>query len=356
MKRRVFAVLLGMVVMTTLLFTGCGKSAPDSSKNDTNTPAPSSGPAKKAKILTLTFAPASGSAHDKASLEFAKLVEEKTNGAYKVEVYPNSQLAGGNQLTAIEMVQKGAIDFGWLSPLVQTSIVPDLGAMSIPWLWKDVETIDKTLSPGTPAFQKIYDLLYAKDFVVLGFGENGFRQVTNNTKELKSPEDFKGIKFRVIGNKMLLDVFKAFGANPTDINFSEIFTALQQKTIDGQENPVSTIIIPNKFYEVQKYITLWDYSYEPHPFQTNKKLWDSFDDATKKAIQEAAIEACKLQKEYARADYENDLKKLEEADMKVYKPTAEEMKVFKDTAAPVVEKYLPEYDQKLVTLLKDANK
>lgn len=354
MKRRVkFISLLLTVVMVAALFTGCAsKKAAEPSAAET-----SSEPAVEAKVLTVTFAPTEGSPHHKAGLEFARLVEEKTKGKYKVEVYPNSQLAGGNQLRAMEMVQKGAIDFGWLSPPVQTAIVPDLDGLMIPWLWKDVETIDNTLKPGTPVFEELSKIFEEKGYVVLAVGENGFRQVTNNVRELKAPDDFKGLKFRVLGSKLLLDVFRAIGANPTDINFAELFSAMQQKTVDGQENPVSTIIVPNRFYEVQKYMTLWDYSFEPHPFQTNVALWNSFDDETKKAIQEAAIEACSLQKKLARDAYDSDLKMLEEKGMKIYKPSPEELQVFKDKAKPIIEKFKAEFkNTKFVDLLLEANK
>lgn len=348
MKRSLHVVLITLLAMSAVTYVWGAGTKEGNGTGAQGTP--------KTKVLRITFAPAEGSPHHQAALEFGRLVKEKTKGAYTVEAFANSQLAGGNQLVAIQMVQKGSIDFGLLSPPVQSAIIPDLGALSIPWLWKDVPTIDKTLQPGT----KVFDLLAKKyeehGFVLLAFAENGFREVTNSKRELRTPEDFKGLKFRVIGNKMLVDVFTALGANPTDINFAELFTAMQQGTVDGQENPVSTIIIPQRYYEVQKYMTMWDYSYEPHPLEVNKQLWDSFDPATQQAIREAAVEACALQKKLAREAYDADLKKLTDTGMKITTLSPSELQAFKDKAQPAIAANIASFDKDLVAALLDANK
>jgi tripartite ATP-independent transporter DctP family solute receptor len=311
--------------------------------------------AKTPQVLTMTFAPAENSPHHKAGLQFGKLVEERTQGAYTVTPYPNSSLAGGNQLGAIEMVQNGSISCGWLSPLVHAAIEPNLNAMSIPWLWKDVATIDATMKSGTAVDKEINRLLNQKGFHVVGYAENGFRELTNNVRPIKTPEDMRRIKFRVIGSRMLLDVFTAFGANPVDINFAELYTALQQHTVDGQENPISTIIIPNRYYEVQKYLTIWSYSYEPHPLSFNKALWDSFSPDAKAGIMAAAGEACTLQKKLAREALDEDKKTVAKT-TEIYTLTAEELQKFKDIAQPAIEKHLSSFDTKLIEALYEANK
>lgn len=307
------------------------------------------------EVITLTFAPPENSPHHKAALEFGRLVEEKTKGAYVVQVYPNSSLAGGNQLGAIEMVQNGSISCGFLSPLVQAGLEPNLNALSIPWLWKSVDIIDKNLQLGTPVHEELNRIIRKKGFEIVGYGENGFRELTNNSRSISKPADMKGIKFRVIGSRMLLDVFSALGANPMDINFSELFTALQQGTVDGQENPISTIIIPNRYYEVQKYLTIWNYSYEPHPLQFNRKLWESYSSETQTAIKEAAAVACQLQKKLAREALTRDLETIA-TNTEVIKLTPEQLAPFKELAKPAVEKHLGGFDKALLNTLLDANK
>lgn len=307
------------------------------------------------EVITLTFAPPENSPHHKASLEFGRLVEEKTNGAYTVQVYPNSALAGGNQLGAIEMVQNGSISCGFLSPLVEAGLEPNLNALSIPWLWKDVATIDKTMQLGTPVHEELNRIIRRKGFEIIGYGENGFRELTNNIRPIRTPDDMKGIKFRVIGSRMLLDVFSALGGNPVDINFSELFTALQQGTVDGQENPISTIIIPNRYYEVQKYLTIWNYSYEPHPLQFNRRLWESYSPETQAAIKEAAAIACKLQKDLAREALDRDLATISK-NTEIITLTPDELDKFKALAKPAVERHLGGFDKDLLKALQDANK
>ena len=307
------------------------------------------------QVLTMTFAPPENSPHHKASLEFGRLIAEKTKGAYTLQIYPNSALAGGNQLGAIEMVQNGSISCGFLSPLVEASIEPNLNAMSIPWLWKDVATIDATLTLGTPVHKELNRLINKKGFEIVGYAENGYRELTNNIRPIHKPEDMKGIKFRVIGSRMLLDVFSTLGGNPVDLNFSELFTALQQGTVDGQENPISTIIIPNRYYEVQKFMTIWHYSYEPHPLQFNKMLWDSFTPETQSAIKEAAAEACLLQKKLAREALAKDLETIGKK-TQIVTLTPEELNEFKSLAEPAVKKHMPGFDQTLLNALLEANK
>ena len=179
--------------------------------------------------------------------------------------------------------------------------------------------------------------------------------MTNSKREIRTPEDMKGIKFRVIGSTMIFDVFKAVGANPMDLNFSELFTALQQKTVDGQENPISTVIVPQKYYEVQDYMTVWNYVYEPHPLMFNLELWNSFSPEAQEAIQKAAVEACDYQRKLSREAQQENIGIIKESGTTVTELTPEEIQAFKDIATPVVEKYYPDFDQDLLNALIAAN-
>lgn len=350
MKKKVLSVLL--VTAMVLGLSACGSLSSSSGGEAT------SGSSEKgsgaAEVLTLTFALSETSPHYEASLKFAELVEEYTNGAYTVEVYPNSTLAGGNQLGAIEMVQKGTISCGLLSPLVQCSIVPDLNALCMPYLWNDYETIDAALAPGTDVDIALNNILKDYGYIAVAYAENGYRELTNSVREVKTPEDLKDIKIRCIGSNMLFEFFQDCGANPMDMNFSELFTGLQQGAVDGQENPISTAIYPQKYYEVQDYMTIWNYAYEPHPLMFNLDLWNSFDADTQEAIQKAAVEACDYQRELSRTAIEEDTKAIEESGTKVTVLTDEEKAAFQEIAAPIVEKYKQEFNPELVQALEAA--
>lgn len=350
--RKVISAVLALSMLASL--TGCGALSTGNSTGGSSENDGSSGNTKQT-VLTMTFALSEQSPHYPAGLKFAELVEEYTDGAYTVEVYPNSTLAGGNQLGAIEMVQKGTISCGFLSPLVQCSIEPNLNALSIPFLWKDYESIDAALTPGSDVDKALNAVLAKTGYIAVAYAENGYREVTNSVREIKTPEDLNGIKFRVIGSNMLFDFFKAMGANPMDMNFSELFTGLQQGAVDGQENPISTVILPQRYYEVQDYMTIWNYSYEPHPLMFNLDLWNSFDADTQAAIQKAAVEACEYQRQLSRESTEEGIQTMRDAGMQVYELTEEEKDAFRAVAAPISEQYAAEFDPALVEALYAAN-
>ncbi|MBC5689601.1 DctP family TRAP transporter solute-binding subunit [Mediterraneibacter sp. NSJ-55] len=353
MKKKAVGILViaGMVIG----LTACG-SLSSSTGDSASSNAEKEKKSGNAEVLTLTFALSETSPHYEASLKFAELVEEYTEGAYTVEVYPNSTLAGGNQLGAIEMVQKGTISCGFLSPLVQCSIVPDLNALCMPYLWNDYETIDATLAPGTDVDTALNNILKDYGYIAVGYAENGYRELTNSIREVRKPEDLKDIKVRCIGSNMLFEFFQECGANPMDMNFSELFTGLQQGAVDGQENPISTAIYPQKYYEVQDYMTVWNYTYEPHPLMFNLDLWNSFDKDTQEAIQKAAVEACDFQRELSRTAIEEDTQAIEESGTKVTVLTEEEKEAFKEIAEPIVEKHKKDFNPELVQALEEATK
>merc|ERR1739841_189036 len=135
---------------------------------------------------------------------------------------------------------------------------------------------------------------------LLAWGESGFRELTNSTRPVTGPEDLKGLKMRVAG-PMYIDVMTALGANPQQMQWTETFSALQQGVVDGQENPIGAVIIPQRVYEVQKYITPWHYSYDPIFIAVSQKRWDSWDEETQAMVADAAQQAMDYQKDITRA-------------------------------------------------------
>lgn len=258
--------------------------------------------------------------------EFAKVVGEASKGNIRIRVYPSDQLSGGNMSKGVEMIRSGAIDCAYEPVDVMAVLDQSLLALSIPWIFTNYqEAEDSLLGAGGDYVKKA---LRAQGIEALGFIHNGFRQLTNSKREIRTPEDLKAMKLRVPGGDVFVKFFRAFGADPVAMSFSELFTALQQGTVDGQENGFD-LIVANKFYEVQKYITAWNYSYGSFALVFNKKTWDKFDDNTKKLLQEKAAEVCRLGNQNV-VDGENAKRKLvADFGCKVTDLTPEELQAFK---------------------------
>lgn len=342
------ALILALSLIMLLSFAACGSTAPaaDTAESANTSAAADTAPAKNARVLKIHVGSADTSPINRSLQWFADQLAEKSNGALTGQVYGNSQLAGGNQTTAIDLTQSGDIEVGVICGVVQASMMPDFNLTLVPWIFDDLEMVDTVLANGTDVFQKYYDEFMAKDLVLLAFGENGFRQVTNNVRAINAPEDMDNIKIRVLGNQMLQAVYTALGSNPTDYNFNELYTALQQGTVDGQENPVTTIIIPSKFYEVQKYMSLWDICYDTENMCMGKETWDSFSEEEQAIIQECAIAWAQYNKDLARGEEEEGMKMLKDY-MEISTFDAAQKATFKAIADPVNEQFVSQWDSGL---------
>nr|WP_319515804.1 DctP family TRAP transporter solute-binding subunit [uncultured Cohaesibacter sp.] len=219
--------------------------------------------------------------------EFSKVVKEASGGKIKIRVFPSDQLSGGNMSKGVEMIRSGAIDVAYEPVDVMAVLDQRLLALSIPWAFTSYKEAEESLLGEGGDFIK--GALREQGIEALGFIHNGFRQLTNSKKTIRTPDDLKNMKLRVPGGDVFVNFFRVFGADPVAMSFSELFTALQQGTVDGQENGFD-LITANKFYEVQKYITAWNYSYGSFALVFNKKTWDSFDENTQKLLKEKAAE------------------------------------------------------------------
>lgn len=281
----------------------------------------------------------------KGAEKFAELVKERTNGQILISVYPNEQLSGGNQSKGVEMLSSGATDLSFHSNIIYSVLDERFGVISLPWLIPNHEAVDKALAgEGGEAINKILDEI---GIVGLAFGENGFRQLTNNVREIKTVEDMKGLKIRVPGMKMYIDLFTALGADPISMNFAEVFTALQTGSIDGQENPIDTIKTSN-IHEVQKYLSIWNYSYDAIILGMNKEKFESLTEEQQKILREAAVEACEYQKQLTRELEAEQLKEFEEAGVKITEVTDEAIEGFKEKVQVVYEQYEPIMGKELI--------
>ncbi|MFS8512164.1 MAG: DctP family TRAP transporter solute-binding subunit, partial [Planifilum fulgidum] len=201
-----------------------------------------------------------------------------------------------------------------------------------------------------PLGQKILDKLPEHGLVGLTYWENGYRNLTNSRRPVKRAEDFRGLKIRTMQTDVHLDAFKALGSNPTPMPFSEVFTALESGTVDGQENPLATIV-SNKFYEVQDYLSLTEHVYTPFVFLVSKSFWDRLSPEDQQLIREAAIEAGKYERELNRKANAEALEELKKQGIKINEVSPEERERMKQIIQPVIEKYRNKLGEDLVRQL-----
>ena len=261
---------------------------------------------------------------------------EESDGRINLELFANEQLSGGDSGKAVEGLSKGSIDLTFNSTIIYSILDDRFGVASAPFLFADTDAVDPVFEGEGGDMLK--EILAEKGVQALGYGQNGFRQLTNSVREVKSPEDLKGMKIRIPGITMYTDLYRELGTDPQTMTFSEVFTALQQGTIDGQENPID-VIYSSKLAEVQDYITMWNYSYDPLVLGMNKELYDSMSDEDKELFDRLGKEAADYQVEIAREKEASQIEELEAAGMQFYYPTEEELAQFEEAVQPVYEKY-----------------
>jgi tripartite ATP-independent transporter DctP family solute receptor len=216
------------------------------------------------------------------------------------------------------------------------SEVKALEVFDFPFMFSNEKEAD-AIADG-PIGQKMHAMLQDKGIVGLSYWELGFRSITNSKRPLNKVEDIEGLKLRVIPNAINVDWVKALGANPTPLPFPEVYAAMEQKAIDGQENPVS-VIAANKFWEVQKFVTLTNHQYNPQSVIFSKKVWDSLSAAEKKIIDDSADAAAKNQRAQSRAALAANLELLKKNGMTVSQFSAAEVAKLRDKMKPVIDKH-----------------
>lgn len=266
-----------------------------------------------------------------ASVKFADTVKAKTNGRVEIQVAHSAQL--GDDAAMVTALRSGTLDFSANSQGAVSSTVPEFAALGMPFLFADVQ---KAWSVMDGAIGKeLGDKAAAKGMVLLGLWDNGIRQMSNSKRAIKSPADMKGLKMRTPPDAVTVDIMQAMGADAQQIKFSELYVALQQGVVDGQENPL-TNIASAKLYEVQKYISLSGHKYESTPFLMSKRTWDRMTPADQKVVTEAAAEATQLQR---RLNKEVDDKLVADLKGKGVQIDTVDRKAFMDACAPVYTKW-----------------
>ncbi len=332
MKQSIILVLVAALCLS--LFAGCG-SAPAQS------PSGEAGDSGYDSItLTMAVNGTDTQIDTRVANYFKELVEEETQGSVVIEVYPNDQLAGGNATKGIEMIADGSTDLAAYATSVLSVLDERLSIGTIPWMFNNYTEARETIDAGGLAY---YDsVLQEQGITAIGSFHNGFRQLTNSKHAVTAPEDLKGLKIRVPGSEVYMNFFKAFGADPVAMNWSEVFTALQQGTIDGQENGVS-ITSTSGVVEVQKYMTIWNYTYENDLFLANSTLWNSLSESTRAMLTEKAVEACNWGRDQVEAEQDTLIAEFEEQGMEVTILTPEQLAPFQEVVSGLRRNFFEKY-------------
>ncbi len=243
----------------------------------------------------------------KAADYFAKRVEELSHGKIEVKVFPNAQLCGDK--VVLRKLKFGTVQMAAPSFSKFTGLVPQLALFDLPFLFKNEAHLHKVLDGEVG--QKLLKMVDKKGYVALAYWDNGFKQLTDSKRPLIKPDDCRGLKFRVMSSKVLIEQFKALGAIPVVLPFSEVYSALQQGVVDGQENTISNIYT-KKFYEVQRYMTLTNHGYLGYMVVMSKKFWNRLPDNLKAVIKQAIKEATAKERVWAKELNDEQFAKIKE--------------------------------------------
>ena len=266
--------------------------------------------------------------------KFAEIVQAKSGGKIKVNLFPGGVL--GSDQANVSAVQGGTLEMVSMNSGILASQVKDFEVFDFPFMFANEKEADAVVDG--PFGKKLHAKLQEKGIVGLAYYELGFRNITNSKRAINKVADIEGLKLRVIPNPINVDWVKALGANPTPLPFPEVYAAMEQKAIDGHENPI-TVINANKFYEVQKFVALTNHQYNPQSVIISKKFWDSLSAAEKTIVQDAANESAKVQRAEARGQVAGALDNLKKNGMTVTQLSASEMAILQDKMKPVIAKH-----------------
>jgi len=308
-------------------------------------------------VFALALMAAPGAAHAKTVLKMGHLaptdhpyhtastmlrgmVAKKSHGEMEIKIFPANQL--GKQRELVEGAQLGTVDMVLTSDVLLSSFEDSMGVLNMPFLFRDIDHVGKVLDG--PVGQELSDNLAKKGLVVLAYWENGFRHITNSKHPINTPADLAGLKVRTPSGYIFIESFKDFGASPTPMAFGELYSALQLGTVDGQENPVDHVMT-QKFYEVQKYLSLTGHIHVSEPLVMSKIIYDSLSPEQQQILRESAVEvAAWIRTKIA----EDENEKLEFLKTKMEVNTADRQ-AFEDASKSVYDRY----DAKFGKLIKE---
>lgn len=282
--------------------------------------------------LTLGHGAAVGNPRHEASVRFAEVLKAKTGGRIEVQVAPSAQL--GDDAAMVTALRTGALDMSANSQGAVANAVPEYAAYGMPFLFSNPAQAFRLLDG--PLGKELAERTAEKGMVLLGTWDNGIRHMTNSKRPITRVEDMKGLKMRVPPDATLVDIMKSLGAESQQIRFAELYVALQQGVVDGQENPLVNIHA-SKLYEVQRHLALTSHQFQMTPFLMSKRTWDRLSDADKRAVQEAATEATALQR---RLSQEADDRLLADLRAKGVQVTTPDKAAFEKATSDVDDKWM----------------
>ena len=275
-----------------------------------------------------------------AANKFKELTEKYTNGEVKVTIYPNAVL--GDERTLLERLKMGIVDTAIITNGPFINFVPKFGVIDLPFLFRSPEHAYAVLDG--PIGEQLFAEAEKQGWKGLAWAERGFRNLTNNKHPVNTPEDMKGLKIRLMQNPIYVDSFKALGANAVPMAWTEALTALQQHTIDGQENPLN-VIVSYKLYDCQKYMTITRHAYAPAPIIMSAMTWKKLKPAQQEAVLKAAKEAAQFERDYDNANEATWLKELASKGMQISTP---DLKPFLAAVKPVYDQYASKFGQDFI--------
>ena len=331
--------LRGLAAMTAALalaLTGCsGGGSGTGASADTDK-----------KVLKLGHIAAEGTAYDNLAKDFKKRIEASSNGRIEVQIYPAGQLGVDREL--MESMQLGNVDMTVITASDINQFVPEMAVQDLPYVFKDWDHVWAFLKSDTA--KDLYSLTDSANMKTLGFMPRGFRNVTNNTKPINTPEDLQGMKLRVAESEVYIDTFKALGANAQAMAWGEVFTALQQGTVDGHENTVITIR-DYKINEVQKYLSMTQHFFAFAALQMSSKTFDSLSAEDQKLVVTAANEAVLAIGQDQQKNEASVLEELKTKGMEIN--TIDNLQPFADKVKPVIDNYGKTHDLKYFNAIQE---
>jgi tripartite ATP-independent transporter DctP family solute receptor len=279
----------------------------------------------------------------------AKAIGERMGGRYKVEVFPDFQLGGEREMT--EGAQLGTIDIVFTSSGPVGNFVPDTLITDIPFLFRDYQHARSVLDG--PIGQAILDKCPAKGLICLAWAENGFRHMTNSKREVAAPGDAKGLKLRTMENPIHMQAFRTLGVQATPMAWPEVLPALQQGTIDGQENPIG-VIVSAKLSQTQKYLTLTGHVYSPAMILMSPAAYNKMSAADQKLIREIAREAAKATRGRVEELERNGIEELKKTSMQIRTLSADEKAAFQTALSPAFAEFAKRFGQANIDAIRNA--
>ncbi|QRF55600.1 TRAP transporter substrate-binding protein [Variovorax paradoxus] len=303
--------------------------------------------AQQPTVLKIGYATSKESHYGVGSTVFCDEVEKGTQGRFKCQHFANSALGGERE--QIEAIQLGTQDLVNTSTGPVGNFVPEVKIVDIPFLFRDYAHARKVMDG--PIGQDILTKFPSKGIVALAWTENGFRHMTNSKRDIVKPADAAGLKMRTMENKVHMDGYRTFGILPTPMAFPELFGALQQGTVDGQENPIP-VILASKFSQVQKHLSLTGHVYSPALLLLSPKVWNKLSDGDKKVFVEAAKKAAIAQRKKVNDDENNGIAQLEKDGMKVTRTV--DGAAFREALKPAYASYAKEFGADNIKKITDV--